>query len=77
MRVSGFTTISRCRQSTNDDKATRVIRVASSALLGFIWRSRYNANCFRRNRFSAASWARDRIADEITAPRSPATQKRV
>ena len=68
-----LTTLSRCRHSTNDDKATRVIRIASSARRRFTCRSRYNANCFRRNRFSAASWVTDRIADAISATRSRAT----
>jgi hypothetical protein len=55
MSVSGLTTVSRRRQSRNRDSATSVTRVASSARCGFAWRSTYNANCFRRNTFSAAS----------------------
>jgi serine/threonine protein kinase len=72
MRISGFTTDSTCRQSTSHDKAT-MMRVPSSARRGFTCRSTYNANCLRRNRFSAASWARDRSANDISAMRSRAT----
>jgi hypothetical protein len=63
MRVSGFTIVSRRRHSTNRDKVTSVMRVASSARRGFACRSTYSANCLRRNKFSAASLARDRNAD--------------
>jgi hypothetical protein len=75
MSVSGFTIVSRRRQSTNRDKATSMIRAASSARCGLTCRSRYSANCFRRNRFSAASWARDRNADDTTETKSVATQR--
>jgi hypothetical protein len=70
MSVSAFTTVSKWRHSRKRDKPTRMIRVASLARRGFTSRSRYNASCFRRNRFSAASWARDRIANDISATRS-------
>src|SRR5262249_43763504 len=50
------------RQSTRRDRATSAIRVASSARRGFTRRSTYNANCFLRKRFSAASWACDLTA---------------
>lgn len=53
--VCGLTTVSSCRHSRNRDNATSVIRVALSARRGFACRSTYNANCFRSNRFSAAS----------------------
>jgi len=52
MSVSGFTTVRSRRQSMSRDSATSVIRVASSARRGLTCRSKYNANCLRRNRFS-------------------------
>jgi hypothetical protein len=55
MSVPGFTTVRRRRQSTSTDRATSVIRVASSARHGFTCRSTYSASCFLRNRFSAES----------------------
>jgi hypothetical protein len=48
MSVSGLTTLRTRRQSISRDSARSVIRVASSARRGLIWRSRYNANCLRR-----------------------------
>ncbi len=50
---------------------TSTIRVASSARRGLTWRSAYNANCFLRNRFSAATCARDRTAAEANRVTSP------
>ena len=58
--VSGFTIVSAALQSISRESTTRVIRVASSARRGLTRRSWYSASCFRRNRFSAASWDRDR-----------------
>jgi len=40
------------------------MRVALSARRGFTRRSMYSASCFRKKRFSAASWARDRIPSD-------------
>jgi len=77
MSVSGFTMVSTRRHATIRDKATSVMRVASSARRGFTRRSRYNANCFRRNRFSAASWARDRNADAISRATSTPTRRMI
>ena len=68
--VSGFTMTSKWRHSRKRDKLPRMMRVASSARRGFTRRSWYNASCFRRNRFSAASWARDRITDDASDARS-------
>src|SRR2546425_4093035 len=53
----------------------RVSRVASSARRGLTCRSRYNANCLRRNRFSAASCACERNMDEANRRTSAATQR--
>ena len=77
MSVSGSTMVSKRRHSTIRDKATSVMRVASSARRGFTCRSKYNANCFRRNRFSAASWARDRNADAISRATSTPTRRMI
>src|SRR3989442_4255486 len=52
-----------------------VSRVASSARRGLTCRSRYNANCLRRNRFSAASCACERNMDEANRRTSAATQR--
>jgi hypothetical protein len=49
MSVSGFTTVRTRRQSISCDRATRAMRVASSRRGGLTCRSRYNANCLRRN----------------------------
>src|SRR5437667_6637445 len=46
--------------------ATSVMRVASSARRGLTCRSRYNAKCFRRNRFSAARCACEHAAREVS-----------
>ncbi len=42
---------------------------------GFVRRSRYNAGCVRRKTFSAVSWARDRIANDISAMKSRVTPR--
>ena len=75
MSVSGFTTVRSRRQSMSRDSTTSVIRVASSARRGFTCRSRYNANCFRRNRFSATSCAYGRHVDATNRRTSPATRR--
>ncbi len=75
--VSGFTTVRTRRHSISRDKATSTIRVASSARRGFAWRSMYNASCFRRNKFSAASWACDRTAVEANRTTSPMIRRMV
>ena len=72
--VSGLTTVRTRRQSINCDSATSALRVASSAGRGLTWRSRCNANCLRRNRFSAASWTCDRNIDDTNRRTSPATR---
>jgi hypothetical protein len=54
-----------------------MMRVPSSARRGLTLRSRYNASCFRRNSFSAASWARDRIAEDVSETRSRVTPRLV
>ena len=77
MSVSGLTTINRRRHSISRDSATSAIRVASSARRGFACRSTYNASCFLRNRFSAASWACDRTAAETSDSKSPAIRMSV
>ena len=74
MSVSGFTTVRSRRQSIRRDSATSAIRVASSARRGLTFRSRYNANCLRRNRFSAASCACGRNVDDTNRRTSPATR---
>jgi len=74
MSVSGFTTVRSRRQSMRRDSATSAIRVASSARRGLTRRSRYNANCLRRNRFSAASCACGRNVDDTNRRTSPATR---
>ena len=66
MSVSGFTTVRMRRHSISHDSATSAIRVGSSARRGFTCRSTYNASCFLRNRFSAASCACDRPAAETS-----------
>jgi len=62
MSVAGRTMVRIRRQSTSRDSAISAIRVASSARRAFTCRSTYKANCFFRNRFSAARWACDRTA---------------
>ena len=74
MSVSGFTTVRTRRQSISRDRATSAMRVASSARRGLTRRSRYNANCLRRKRFSAASWACGRNIDDTNRRTSPATR---
>lgn len=73
--VSGFTTVRTERQSINRESATRVIRVASSARRALTLRSRYNANCLRKNRFSAARYACERHMHETNRRTSPATRR--
>ena len=75
MSVSGFTTVSRRRHSRTRDKPTRMMRVASAARRGFT--PTYSASYFRRNRFSAASRVRDRVAEDIDETRSQATRTTV
>jgi hypothetical protein len=77
MSVAGCTMVRMGRQSISHDRPTSAIRVASSARRGFTWRSTYNANCFLRNRFSAASWARDRTAVDANRATSPMTRSAV
>ena len=63
MSVSGLTTVRTRRQSISRDSATTAMRVASSARRGLTFRSRYNANCLRRNRFlggELGAWAQHR-----------------
>ena len=74
MSVAGCTRVRIERHSTNDERATSVIRVASSARRGFTWRSMYNASCFLRKRFSAASWVCDLTA--AATKRTTSTQRR-
>jgi hypothetical protein len=57
--VSGCTMVRTARQSMNRARTTRVRRVPLLARRGLTCRSRYNANCLRRNRFSAANCAWD------------------
>ena len=56
----GFTTVRTSRQSKSSDNRATVTRMLSVARRGFCRRSTYNASCFRRNRFSAASDDDDR-----------------
>ena len=64
------------RDPLSHDRATIMIRVASSARRGFTWRSTYKASCFRRNRFSAESWARLHSADDQIHEITDETQDR-
>jgi hypothetical protein len=75
--VSGFTIVRMRRQSISHDSPTSAIRVASSARRGLTWRSAYNASCFLRNRFSAASWPCDRSVVATNCSRSPAIRRTV
>ena len=58
--VSGCTTVRMSRESIIRESTTRVTRVALSARRGLTFRSRYNASCLRRKRFSAAKRVWDR-----------------
>ena len=75
--MSGFTTESRRRHSNSQDRATSAIRVASSARRGVTSRSTYNASCFLRNRFSAASWTCGRAVAATNHMRSRAIRRTV
>jgi hypothetical protein len=59
----------------NRASTTRVRRVALVARRGFTSRSRYNANCLRRKRFSAARRVWDRKAS-ITKCRTLTTRSK-
>ena len=48
---------------------------STSARRGFTRRSWYIANCFRKNKFSAESWACDRIDDDSNDAKSQTTQR--
>ena len=52
-------------------------RLASSARRGFTCRSTYNANCFLRNKFSAASRAREHGARDVNCTTSTAILRTV
>ena len=71
MSVSGLTTINSWCHSISRDSTTSAIRVASSARWGLACSSTYNASYFLRNRFSAASWARECTAAETSDSMSP------
>jgi hypothetical protein len=43
----------------------------------FTWRPTYSASCFLRNKFSPASWPRDRAAAETSCRKSPARRRTV
>ena len=73
----GFTTLRSVRQAMTRDKTTKVIRVALFGRRGFTCRSMYNASCFLKNRFSAASCVCDRQPEETSRSRSPARQRAV
>src|SRR5262249_18275168 len=77
MSVAGCTMVRIRRQSIRRDRATSAIRVASSARRGFTGRSTYNANCFFRKRFSAASWAWDLTVAETKRATSEQRRTRV
>ena len=69
-RVSGLTTTSTVRQSTSRLTVAIDNRVESSARRGLTFRSWKSANCFCRNRFSAANVARG-VAPTAAVHRSP------
>src|SRR4030095_9835691 len=56
---------------------TSAMRVASPARRGLTCRSRYSANCFHRNKFSAPSCACERHTDEPNRRTSAATRRNV
>jgi len=64
INVLGVTLTSAPRQSKNRDSATNAILLAGSARRGLTPRSRYIANCLRRNRISAATQRRGRISSQ-------------
>ena len=70
-----MTTVSIDFQSTTRASRASVARVASSGRRGRTWRSRYNASCFRRNRFSAARRACDCRLSLTRATRSNASAR--
>lgn len=64
--VSGLTTVRASRHANILESKTRVNFVAAFARRGLALRSRYNANCLRRKRFSAAREHRGLRLDQIS-----------